>query len=214
MIQQRERLPLVKLLRQVQRGGREANIAAEQIYRHYQPEFMRFLRFRKFSFDPARAEEISQDAFLKLFKNISSLLSTCVEQDNQCNDYFYQILHNCAIDVLRKQQKSPHIVDMTTEPSDDDDAVDPLQNISDENAGQFEHEICVEQAFAEFAEQHPRCAQAISMRAEGYDSETIAEAVESKSSAIRTFVYDCRKHLEKLIREHCMDALPSRGNTL
>ena len=202
------KLTIADDLKHIAAKGKQAGPAAERIYKHYHPKLLRQLRNRGFHFNKEDAEEISHDVFVKLISQPEAALNRCADADSLdqcCQNFLYRVLHNRAVDVLRKRDHSPETQSMTQLDDDDRDS-NPIDRVADRTQN-MDHQLCIQQAFAQLAEERPQCAEAMALRAEGHDLKTIADIMNRKLSALRDFLYQCRIRFKALVEEHCPESL-------
>jgi RNA polymerase sigma-70 factor, ECF subfamily len=94
--------------------------AFEAIVREHQA--MVFSLACYFLHDPARAEEIAQEAFLRLYQNLGR-----IESPEHLVQWLRQVTWRCAIDESRRASHQPSVaLEEVTEPAAEDHAVDLL----------------------------------------------------------------------------------------
>lgn len=177
-------------------GGSAAERALESLYDEYARRLLGLLRSRGFMME--EAEEILQEAFLKLYQAGPTLAD--VEAPKA---YLYRTAINCSTDFLRRKKKAeleigvePGQLDSMAEPpSEDDGFMDCLQ-------GALEH----------FEDEAPERALAIRLAViEGMTGQELADAIGRSYGATREFLSQTRKRFQALLQELCGDYLTERA---
>jgi RNA polymerase sigma-70 factor, ECF subfamily len=75
-----------------------ARYAAEELYRQYRNDVYRYALF--VLGNPADAEDVTQDAFLRVYRHWSSF-----RENSQPKTWLWSILRNCLADVIRQRTK-------------------------------------------------------------------------------------------------------------
>lgn len=89
----------ILLISRAVRGDRDA---LEQLVRIYYEKIYNYILFRVF--DSCVAEDLTQDVFVKLTKNIHSYVPT-----SSFSAYLYRIAHNCLMDYFRTAKQTEEI---------------------------------------------------------------------------------------------------------
>ena len=82
--------------------------AFEQIVRRCQRPMVSLIA--RITGDPAQAEDLAQEAFVKAFRNLAAFDAT-----RRLSSWLFRIAHNTAIDALRRSRPTPVPIDMTGE---------------------------------------------------------------------------------------------------
>jgi RNA polymerase sigma-70 factor (ECF subfamily) len=151
--------------------------AFEEIVRRYErPIFNLICRIVR---DPAVAEEIAQEAFLKTFRNLASY-----DSDRRFSSWIFRIAHNAALDALRRRKKT----ETFREDSGCEPAVPPPDPVESAALGQA--------ISAALDQLRPEWRAVIVLRyQEGLSYEEIAEVVGMPEGTVKTFVHRARKQL-------------------
>ena len=83
----------------IQRAKRGDEAACEALYREYKPAVLSLCS--RMTMSPADAEDITQDVFLQLFRNISSFRG-----EAKLSTWLYRIAVNCTLIHLRKRERT------------------------------------------------------------------------------------------------------------
>ncbi len=179
-------------------GGAKRELGVALLYKKY-GKMLRALFLRK-TRTQADAEDLLQETFIKIVKNIESYRG-----DAPLSAWIRQISKNTLMDYLRYKQAHPS-------ETLDDDGWAVLENVSEKlhvidppiNGDTLED--CVSRGFGEFAKTDPERARALSLVVEGYDSKKIASFINRSEGATREYLSQCRKKVEEFLL-HCRDYL-------
>src|ERR687895_431747 len=162
--------------------------AFEELYRRYQPRIAAFLR-RKVG-DPARAEDIAQDAFVSALRR---LRATDTEIDFK--PWVFQIATNAAIDHWRRTSRAEEVsVDADEGMRQSDRArltgsAGPDSVLVDKE--RFEH---LRGAFDELSDMHTRIL--VMREFEGLSYREIAEQLDVSRGSVESTLFRARRRLE------------------
>ncbi len=173
-------------------GGAGAERALTTLYDSYARRLLGLLRSKGFAMD--EAEEIVQEAFLKLYQVRQNL--DAVESPRA---YLYRIVINCSTDFLRRKKKA-----------DPEIGVEPAELDAHAGAEGDDGFIdCLEGALHQFESDAPERALAIRLAViEGMTGKELAEALGRSYGAAREFLSQTRKRFQSLLEEVCSDYLP------
>lgn len=101
------------LIQRCQRGERDA--FDELVTRYESKVYNLALRIMG---DPDEAFDVSQEAFLRIFRGIESF-----QGGSALTTWVYRIVHNLCLDEMKRRRRRPQIV---TDPSDPDEGGEPL----------------------------------------------------------------------------------------
>lgn len=140
--------------------------------------------------DPALAEDLAQDTFVKAFRNL-----TAYDANRPFSSWLLRIAHNTAIDATRR-------VHMTTVPLEAEDRVPagaaPVPPPPDE----VEAAALGQALRAALARVRPEYRSAVVLRyEEGLSFEEIGQIMSIPSATARTYVHRARKELAQLLTE-------------
>ncbi|MEM7060168.1 MAG: RNA polymerase sigma factor [Pseudomonadota bacterium] len=137
--------------------------------------------------DQAEAEDVAQDAMLRLWKQASDWRAG----EARVSTWLYRVVHNLCIDRIRKRRPQVRVED-APEP------VDPDPSVLDRMA-QSEQSKAVAAAIAELPE---RQRQALVLRHfEGMSNPAIGEALECSVEAVESLLARARRALAKKMSE-------------
>jgi RNA polymerase sigma-70 factor, ECF subfamily len=133
--------------------------------------------------DPALAEDVAQEAFLKAFRNLSTF-----DASRRFSSWMFRIAHNAALDALRRRKADPVASAEVAEPPMPA-APDPVQI---EQLG-----AALDAALDTL---RPEWRTAIVLRyQEGCSYDEIAEALGIPENTAKTFVHRARKRMADLL---------------
>jgi len=153
--------------------------------------------------DPSRAEEITQDAFIKFV-----LAAPDIESSDHARLYLRRTVENLCIDLIRLEGRRPNLVVL-------DEALSEAESVWQENTN-FEYEThaaedaaIIRQALALLS---PAERSALIMwEVEGRSTKEIAKELKIKESAVRHTVARGRSSMRKILSELVLDE--ARGLT-
>ena len=159
----------------------------------------------RFVGDRARAEELTQDIFVKLYRNAKAYKPSA-----QFKTFLFRVATNhCLNEVRRGEYRVSHT---STAPTEEDDGVDvagPQAERPDEAVAGRELERAVGEALAGMSE---RERAAFTMcRFEGMAYRDIAEALEASEAAVKSLIHRATLAVAKKIEELQAGALPARS---
>lgn len=180
-------------------GGSAAEAALRQIYDRYAKRLFGLLRSKGFVAE--EAEEILQEAFLKLFRNADRADS--IEAPKA---YIYRTVINCGNDLLRKKQRAADETNV-----DEKTLESYLHNegasADDANDGFVD---CLAAAYARFERQSPERGLVIRLAViEGMSGKEVAATIGRSHGAMREFLSQTRKKFQELLVELCGDYVPN-----
>jgi len=159
----------------------------------------------RFVGDRARAEELTQDIFVKLYRN-----ARAYKPSAQFKTFLFRVATNhCLNEVRRGEYRVSHT---STAPTEEDDGVEvagPQAERPDEAVAGRELERAVGEALAGMSE---RERAAFTMcRFEGMAYRDIAEALEASEAAVKSLIHRATLAVAKKIDELQAGALPARS---
>ncbi len=159
--------------------------AFQEIVRRYEsPIFNLIVRIVR---DPALAEDVAQDAFLKTFRNLAAF-----DAGRRFSSWIFRIAHNAALDALRRRKADPVVAREVSDPA----IPPPPDQVEAAALGQ-----AIDVALHGL---RPEWRAAIVLRyQEDLSYEEIAEVLGIPEGTAKTFVHRARKQL--------MEALTSAG---
>jgi len=146
--------------------------------------------------DPGRAEELTQDTFVKMFRALASY-----DASLRFSSWLFRIAHNTAIDALRQRQ-----VPLTTPRFDEDgEEIDPLAGLPDLTGDSPEQAVMrreVARALdAAIDALRPEYRAVVVLRHhEDLDYEEIAEITGLPLGTVKTYLHRARKALAGHLR--------------
>jgi len=159
----------------------------------------------RFVGDRARAEELTQDIFVKLYRN-----ARAYKPSAQFKTFLFRVATNhCLNEVRRGEYRVSHT---STAPTEEDDGVDvagPQAERPDETVAGRELERAVGEALAGMSE---RERAAFTMcRFEGMAYRDIAEALEASEAAVKSLIHRATLAVAKKVEELQAGTLPARS---
>lgn len=140
--------------------------------------------------DPALAEDLAQEAFLKVFRSLSSFA-----QDRRFSSWVLKIAHNTALDHLRRQ--SPRLESLTAAEEDErsllDTLADPRAESPEAARGRGELRQVLEGAIAGLRPEYR--AVLLLRHQEERSYEEIAEIVGLPLGTVKTHLHRARRAL-------------------
>jgi RNA polymerase sigma-70 factor (ECF subfamily) len=133
--------------------------------------------------DPALAEDVAQEAFLKAFRNLATF-----DASRRFSSWMFRIAHNAALDALRRSKADPVRAAEVVDPPMPA-AADPIQI-----------EALGEALDVALDALRPEWRSAIVLRyQEGCSYEEIAEALGIPENTAKTFVHRARKRMADVL---------------
>ncbi len=179
-----------KLVERALAGSEDA--FADLLRRYERPVFGLVLRMVR---DPATAEDVAQEAFLKAFAGLATF-----DRRRKFSSWLFKIAHNAAIDHLRRRE--PATVPLETA----GDELDPLQRLPDAEAPDPERETRrrdlqrgFESALESLREEYR--AILVLRHREGLAYEEIAEVCGLPIGTVKTHLHRARKALARQMTE-------------
>jgi RNA polymerase sigma-70 factor (ECF subfamily) len=160
----------------------------------------------RFVGDPARAEELTQDIFVKLYRNAKAYKPTA-----QFKTFLFRVATNhCLNEVRRGEYRVTHT---TTAPTEEDeggvDVAAPEGDRPDEAVAGRELERAVGEALKGMSE---RERAAFTMcRFEGMAYRDIADALEASEAAVKSLIHRATLAVARKIEELQAGSLPARS---
>jgi RNA polymerase sigma-70 factor (ECF subfamily) len=188
-------LPDADVVRLAQRGNEGA--FRELVRRYERPVFSLIYRMVR---DSAAAEDLSQDAFIKVLNNLDKY-----RPEFKFSSWLFKIANNVAIDSLRKRQLdtvsmdgSPHAGSASEVEASRfelaDDAESPLDELASRELGAI-----IEHAIAKLRPEYRNC---IMLRhVEGRSYEEIAATLDLPLGTVKTYIHRARHELREAL-EH------------
>jgi RNA polymerase sigma-70 factor, ECF subfamily len=147
--------------------------------------------------DPALAEDLTQDAFLKMFRGLGQY-----DASLRFSSWLFRIAHNTAIDHLRQRRlliATPHL-------DEDGESVDPLASLPDLRGDSPEQAATRRQVAAALDRAidtlRPEYRAVVVLRHhEDLDYEEIAEVMDLPLGTVKTYLHRARKELAALLSE-------------
>ena len=188
-------LPDADVVSLAQRGNEGA--FRELIRRYERPVFSLIYRMVR---DSAAAEDLSQDAFIKVLNNLDKY-----RPEFKFSSWLFKIANNVAIDALRKRQLdtismdgSPHAGTASEVEASSFELSDGAESPLDELASRELGEI-IEQAIAQLRPEYRNC---IMLRhVEGRSYEEIAATLDLPLGTVKTYIHRARHQLREAL-EH------------
>lgn len=147
--------------------------------------------------DPALAEDLTQDAFLKMFRGLAGY-----DESLRFSSWLFRIAHNTAIDHLRQRR----LLLATPRLDDDGEEVDPLAGLPDLKGDSPEHAAARKQIAAVLDRAidtlRPEYRAVVVLRHhEDLDYDEIAEVMDLPLGTVKTYLHRARKDLAQRLKE-------------
>ncbi len=160
--------------------------AVEQIVRRYERPVIRLIA--RITRDPALAEELAQDTFVKAFRSLGAF-----DPARRLSTWLFRIAHNTAIDALRRAR--PPVVPLAGSGGGDE----PAAAASPDPVEQQALGRALESAMAEL---RPEARAAVTLRyEEGLPFEEIGQILRMPEATARSHVHRARKELSRLLAQ-------------
>lgn len=179
-------------LGQVAAGGAPGDKAAHALFRKYYRRLVGAV-IGKFGFEPALAEELVQEAFIRAFDAAQAF-----GQRSRVYTWLYRIVMNGCLDQLRRTHR---------EDTFDDEAwlkieADQLLAGDDDGSEAEAVQQCFDRQFALFAKDHPRHADALTqVYFNRLTARAAAAAQDRSAAAMRQFLVDSRNRLRSYLKQ-------------
>ena len=147
--------------------------------------------------DPALAEDLTQDAFLKMFRGLAQY-----DASLRFSSWLFRIAHNTAIDHLRQRR----LLLATPRLDEDGDTIDPLDQLPDLRGDSPEQAATRRQMAAVIDRAidtlRPEYRAVVVLRHhEDLDYEEIAEVMGLPLGTVKTYLHRARRELAARLRE-------------
>jgi len=172
----------------IKKGGAARERGISNLFKRYYQLFYQY--YRKEGFNEANAEDLVQEVFVKVIKNIGTFKASC-----SLSSWMYVIVKNTGYSKYRKK----------TETLVDDETLEFLVG-STEACGDNEQLIdCVKEGFNSYAKKNNERAQLLSLVvSNGWSTADAALFLERTLGATREYLSQCRKKLKPFIA-HCQE---------
>jgi len=146
--------------------------------------------------DPSRAEELTQDTFVKMFRALATY-----DPDLRFSSWLFRIAHNTAIDALRQR----HVPLAAPRVDEDGEEVDPLAGLPD-LTGDSPEQAMLRREIARALDEaidllRPEYRAVVVLRHhEDLDYEEIAEVTGLPLGTVKTYLHRARKALASHLR--------------
>lgn len=156
-----------------------------------------FSLVRRMVIDPALAEDLAQEAFLKAFRALDSF-----DQSRKFSSWLFKIAHNTTIDYLRKKQLAT--VTLETADSEAPDLVAVIPDSKAESPEASAHRRDMAQALEQaLISLRPAYREVIVLRfQEGLAYEEIAEITGLPLGTVKTHLYRARNAMARHLSNH------------
>lgn len=174
--------------------------AFEQIVRRYQRPVISFLT--RMTGDPALAEDLAQDAFVKAFRNLAAF-----DTSRRLSSWLLRIAHNTAVDAMRRQRLPVIPLDAQNGSAH---AIDPAAPAAPDPV---ERAALASALTAAMARLRPDQRAAVALR---YDEalafDEIGRILGVPEATARSHVHRARKELSRLLTEAGWDVQRGAAN--
>ena len=180
------------MIKRVKNGDIEA--FSELVGRYEKKTFNFAYRMLK---DTHLAEDVTQEAFLRVFTKIDTL-----KENSSFSTWFYTILNNICLDYLRKKSRQPDTVSIGQKSTDDeeyelqieDNSIGPHESLEKKEAA-----IMLEGALSKLSAEHR--AAIILRDIEGREYEEIAKISGISLGTVKSRLSRARLALRKILEE-------------
>ena len=182
-----------KLIKRIKSGDMDAFSELVSLYEKKALSFTyRMLK------NTAEAEDATQEAFLRVFDKIDTF-----RESSSFSTWFYTVLNNICLDILRKRARSADTVSINqTSPDDDeyelqleDSAPGPYEQLQKNTAREL-----LEEALTKLSDEHR--AVIIMRDINGLDYEEIAKVLGVSLGTVKSRIYRARLALRKILEEN------------
>ena len=151
-----------------------------------------FSLVRRMVSDPALAEDLAQEVFLKAFRALESF-----DQSRKFSSWLFKIAHNTAIDYLRKKQL--HTVALETDNPDEPDLAAIIPDVKAESPETGSHRRDIAEALeAALLSLRPAYREVVVLRfQEGLAYEEIGEITGLPLGTVKTHLHRARHAMAK-----------------
>jgi len=195
MLSQQEKEEIFHKL--VNGGAIEKNSAIQLIYEEFQPVMYKKLRYQYQHLSESEAQDIVQDAFLKLATTTSKPQSA-----ESLVSWIITTSENTALDLFKRAYKKYEIP--LPEEMDIEDDNELSKSTGSFLATDFDVQDCVSKGLINFSQKFPQNAAAISMSLDNMAISEIAEVISRTEGATKQYIYESKKKLAPYI-EHCLE---------
>lgn len=173
------------------RGSEEAY--REIVQRYERPVFSLVVRMVK---DPAVAEELAQEAFLKAFRSLDSY-----EPGRKFSSWLFKIAHNTTLDHLRRRQLDT--VPLEAESDDDRGFGERLPDATARTPeAEAERSDLARALEAAVRRLRPEYREVVLLRFhEGLAYQEIGEVMDLPLGTVKTYIFRARKELAEILAE-------------
>jgi RNA polymerase sigma-70 factor (ECF subfamily) len=185
---------LPEIVFRLRQGGKLAERAAADLYRHYYPRFVR--RYVLEGQGEAEAAEIANDAMVNVVRGIVR-----VERPAALPAWIWTVARNTLISRVRATRgEKRHETQL-----DDDGWDDLLASVAGNPGGDPLTRLCLERQLERFEREHPQRILCLELAViDGLDLPAIATVIARSYQATREYLSQCRKHLWVYLKS-CLD---------
>jgi RNA polymerase sigma-70 factor (ECF subfamily) len=175
----------------------DKNDAIQAIYEEFQPVMYKKLRYQFQHISESEAQDIVQEAFIKLATTTSMPKSA-----GSIVSWVFTIAENTALDLFKKAYKKYEI----PMPEELDDSFGNQLTINESDlAANFNVQDCVLKGIIEFSFKFPKNAAVVSMSLDEMAIIEIAQVISRSESATKQYIYESKKKLAPYI-QHCLES--------
>ena len=178
------------LLKEIKNGNLDA---FSVLVKKYEKKALNF-SYKMLS-DMHLAEDVTQEAFLKVLKKIDTFRGA-----SSFSTWFYTILNNLCLDILRKKSRAPDIISITRENTNDDEYELQLEDASPgpyESLQNKEIKKILEDAIKKLTPEHR--AIIVLRDVEGLEYEEIAKILKISLGTVKSRLSRARLSLRKIV---------------
>jgi RNA polymerase sigma-70 factor (ECF subfamily) len=174
----------------------EKNSAIQTIYEEFHPVMYKKLRYKYQDLSENEAQDIVQEAFLKLATTISKPSSA-----ESLVSWIITISENTALDLFKRAYKKYEIPLLEESDNMDEESSPETGSVL---IADFDVQDCVSKGLINFSQKFPQNAVAISLSLDNLSIAEIAEIISRTEGATKQYIYESKKKLSPYI-EHCLE---------
>lgn len=181
-----------ELVEKIKKGNTDA---FSELVKKYEKKALNF-SYRMLS-DTHLAEDVTQEAFLKVLQKIDTFRGNA-----PFSAWFYTILNNLCLDVLRKKSRTPEVISITKENTNSDEYELQLEDTSPgpyESLQNKEIKNVLEDAIKKLTPEHR--AIIILRDIEGLEYDQIAKILKISLGTVKSRLSRARSSLRKIVED-------------
>ncbi len=182
-----------KILKQIKQGGKERELAIEELYNRFSPNLYGY--FIRTGIDRDDVQGLVQDVFIQVVRKVHTF-----KGDSKISTWLWSVARNQRLMYFRgKKPPTEEFADYKSQSN---------SPTSEDRYLQKSMKKCVELGFEKFAEAEKDKAEVLRLVTwYGWSIKDVAAYLEKKLGATREYLSQCRKKLKPFIA-HCLEHLP------